>query len=37
MWNIPENIVILLEIFCGKISPKQLLKEGICLANLPIF
>lgn len=28
MWNIPENIVILLEIFCGKISPKQLLKEG---------
>ena len=28
MWNIPENIVILLEIFCGKISQKQLLKEG---------
>jgi len=25
MWNIPENLVILLEIFCGKISPKQLL------------
>lgn len=28
LWNIPENIVNLLEIFCGKISPKQLLKEG---------
>jgi len=28
MWNIPENIVNLLEIFCGKNSPKQLLKEG---------
>ncbi len=27
MWNIPENIIILLEIFCGKISPKQLFKE----------
>ena len=28
MWNIPENIVILLEIFCGKISSQALLKEG---------
>src|SRR3989338_3097633 len=28
MWNIPKDIVILLEIFCGKISPKTLLKEG---------
>ena len=28
MWNIPENIMILLEIFCGKIPPKTLLKEG---------
>ncbi len=28
LWNIPENIVILLEIFCGKISPKQLVKDG---------
>jgi len=28
MWSIPENIVNLLEIFCGKISPKQLLEEG---------
>ena len=27
LWNIPDNIVNLLEIFCGKISPKQLLKE----------
>ena len=27
LWDIPENIVSLLEIFCGKISPKQLLKE----------
>jgi len=27
MWNIPEDVVNLLEIFCGKISPKQLLKE----------
>lgn len=28
LWNIPEKIVSLLEIFCGKISPKQLVKEG---------
>jgi len=27
LWSIPENIVNLLEIFCGKISPKQLLRE----------
>ena len=27
LWDMPENIAILLEIFCGKISPKQLLKE----------
>jgi len=28
LWDIPNNIVNLLEIFCGKMSPKQLLKEG---------
>lgn len=28
MWEIPENIVILLKIFCGEISPNELLKEG---------
>lgn len=28
LWDIPKNIVNILEIFCGKISPKQLLKEG---------
>lgn len=28
MWDIPENIVILLKIFCGEISPSELLKEG---------
>jgi len=26
MWEIPEDIVILLEIFCGEISPSELLK-----------
>lgn len=28
MWDIPEDIVILLKIFCGEISPDDLLKEG---------
>ena len=26
MWEIPEDIVILLKIFCGEISPSELLK-----------
>jgi len=28
MWQIPEDIVILLKIFCGEVSPRKLLKEG---------
>jgi hypothetical protein len=28
MWEIPQEIVILLRIFCGEISPNGLLKEG---------
>ncbi len=28
LWEIPENIVTLLKIFCGEISPSELLKEG---------
>lgn len=28
MWEISENVVILLKIFCGEISPSELLKEG---------
>ena len=28
MWEIPENMTTLLKIFCGEISPKELLKEG---------
>ncbi|MEK6893286.1 MAG: type II restriction endonuclease [Nanoarchaeota archaeon] len=28
MWDIPENIITLLKIFCGEISPSELLKEG---------
>ena len=27
MWEIPENIVTLLKIFCGEISPMELLRE----------
>lgn len=27
-WEIPENIVTLLKIFCGEISPSELLKQG---------
>ena len=27
MWEIPDNIAILLKIFCGEISPSELLKE----------
>ena len=28
LWEIPENIVTTLRIFCGEISPSELLKEG---------
>ncbi len=28
MWNIPDNIIVLLKIFCGETSPEKLLTEG---------
>jgi len=28
MWNIPNEIIIILKIFCGEISPKELLEKG---------